>query len=79
MFLKQKDTGHLVEVLSIEDVYDPCQPNVIARSHAGQEMQDAETYPKDNLMFPSGEPLPLCWIDRHYHEHPLSMPAMMLA
>jgi hypothetical protein len=29
-------------------------------------MQDPEDYPKSELMFPSGEPLPRCWIEPNY-------------
>jgi hypothetical protein len=32
----------------------------------GQEEQDPETFMKQNLVFPSGENLPLCWLDANY-------------
>lgn len=68
MFLKHKKTGDLLEVLTMEHLYDPCQETIVARSHAGQEMQDAETFLKADLIFPSDEPLPMCWIEPHYQE-----------
>jgi hypothetical protein len=68
MFLKHKPSGNLVEVLSIDSIYDPCQETITGRFHAGEEMQDPETFTKSHLIFPSGEPLPLCWLDPHYQE-----------
>jgi hypothetical protein len=68
MFLKHKHTGVLVEVLTISDLYDPCMTTLMAQAHAGEEMQDPIAYAKAELMFPSGEPLPLCWLDVHYQD-----------
>ncbi|HEY9852763.1 MAG TPA: acetyltransferase [Leptolyngbyaceae cyanobacterium] len=68
MFLKQKQTGELIEVLRIEDVYNPCRTEIMGQYHAGEEMQDPEIFLKSELIFPSGEPLPVCWIDPHYTE-----------
>lgn len=70
MFLKQKQTGDLIEVLAIADLYNPFKPEILAQSHAGEEMQDPEMFPKTELIFPSGEPLPVCWINSHYNEIP---------
>jgi len=69
MFLKHKQSNDLVEVLDQEDVYDPCKQEITGRFHAGEEMQDPETFAKSNLIFPSGESLPLCWLDPKYQEH----------
>ncbi len=66
MFLKQKKEGHLLEVLTLKDLVNPIHAEVIGRLHYGEEMQDAEKFAKDNLIFPSGEPLPRCWVDIHY-------------
>lgn len=66
MFLKHKPTGDLVEVITLSDIYDPCLNMIQGRFHAGQEMQDAEQFPKDELIFPSGESLPQCWLDPAY-------------
>ena len=66
MFVMHKRTGDLLEVMAIEDLYDPCKSYITARSHSGEEMQDPETYLKSELMFPSGERFPRCWVDAHY-------------
>lgn len=68
MFLKQLKEGHLVEVLSLGDLFNPLHSYVIGRLHVGEEMQDAEKFEKGGLIFPSGEALPLCWVDVHYRE-----------
>jgi hypothetical protein len=69
MFLKEQRDGTLVEILSLSDLYDPFQREVEGRIHAGQEMQDPEMFSKTDLIFPSGESLPRCWLDSHYREH----------
>ena len=66
MFLKQKSNDDLVEILETGDLYDPFKGEILGRSHAGEEMQDPEMFPKTELVFPSGESLPLCWIDSDY-------------
>ena len=66
MFLQHKSSSDLVEVLNLEDMYDPCRQEISGRFHAGEELQEVETFSKSELMFPSGEPLPLCWLDPDY-------------
>ena len=66
MYLKHKDTGNLVELLDIRAAVDPCQTVVAGRYHAGEELQDPENFSKADLVFPSGESLPVCWIDANY-------------
>lgn len=68
MFLKQKKDGHLVEVLGVNDLVNPNHKTVIGRLHFGEEMQDAEKFQKAELIFPSGEELPRCWLDIHYRD-----------
>jgi hypothetical protein len=68
MFLQHKPTQVLIEILSVNDLYDPCQREIMGRSHAGEELQEPDSYPKLELIFPSGEPLPRCWLDPHYRE-----------
>jgi hypothetical protein len=72
MFLKQKKAGHLVEVLGLNDLFNPARTSVVGRLHYGEEMQDAETFPKTDLLFPSGEALPQCWLDVHYRDSELT-------
>ncbi|MGQ4649317.1 acetyltransferase [Lyngbya aestuarii] len=66
MFLQHKPSGDLVEVLALNSLFDPCHSRISGRFHAGEEMQDPETFSKLDLMFPSGESLPQCWLDAHY-------------
>ena len=69
MFLKHIPTGDLVEVIDLPDVINPCSPTIRARSHAGEIIHHPENFLKTELAFPSGESLPLCWVDGHYHKH----------
>ncbi|KPJ92519.1 MAG: acetyltransferase [Gammaproteobacteria bacterium SG8_15] len=55
MYLKHKQSENLVE-----------QARVAGRYHAGEELQDPENFSKSDLVFPSGEPLPVCWQDPDY-------------
>lgn len=69
MFLKSKSSGDLIEILEAQNLCDPCQAEIVGRYHAGEEMQDPETFRKSELVFPSGESLPRCWLDSDYkHE-----------
>ena len=69
MFLMQKNGEKLVEVLSLADLINPNHDEIIGRFHAGEEMQDAEKFAKDQMKFPSGESLPQCWLDSKYRQH----------
>lgn len=66
MFLKEKQTGDLVEVLTLDALYNPCVSEITGRLHAGEELQDPSTFAKSELIFPSNEPLPRCWLDADY-------------
>jgi hypothetical protein len=68
MFLLNKTTQTLVEVLSTQQLFDPFATEVNCRVHAGEELQDPEVCPKAELIFTSGESLPRCWIDPHYRD-----------
>jgi hypothetical protein len=68
MFLKEKSTDDLVEVLSVQDLFDPFCTQLIGRYQHGEERQDPEKFDKAGLIFPSGEALPQCWVDAHYRE-----------
>ncbi|ESQ09578.1 MAG TPA: acetyltransferase [Chromatiaceae bacterium] len=79
MFVKQRASGKLVEVLSMRDLFNPTHVSLVGRFHAGEEAQDPETFEKASLIFCSGEELPKCWTDIHYrdeevhhHYHPHS-------
>ena len=65
MYLKHK-SGSMVEVLAVSDLFDPNRKAVSGRYHAGEELQDPMDFSKQDLMFPSGEALPRCWLDPSY-------------
>ncbi len=71
MFLKQKSEGHLVEVLSLNDLFNPNHDSVVGRLSYGEELGEPDTFTKSNLIFPSGEELPRCWVDPHYRDQEL--------
>lgn len=71
MYLKVKKDGHLVEVLSLNDLFNPNHSYVVGRLHYGEEMQEAEKFAKADLIFPSGEALPRYWVDTHYRDQEL--------
>ena len=66
MFLKEKHSGELVEVLGMRDLVDPFRGEIVGRYNAGEEMPDPRSFSKADLSFPSGEPLPRCWMDPDY-------------
>ncbi|MDX1804781.1 MAG: acetyltransferase [Alcanivorax sp.] len=68
MLLKERKTGHLVEVLDITALLNPLRGEVRGRYQHGEEAQDPETFAKKLLLFPSGETLPACWTDAHYRD-----------
>ena len=69
MFLKHRSDGSLVELISAPSLFDPFEAHVMGRFHAGEEQQDPERFAKADLSFPSGEPLPRCWLDPAYQLH----------
>lgn len=72
MYLKETATNHLVEVLSLQELFDPFQLNISARYHYGEEVQDPEIFTKESLIFLSGEALPQCWLNPHYRDDQLT-------
>ncbi len=69
MFLKHKPSGDLVEIVALNELVDPFREKVTGRFHSGEELQDAEPFNKSDLIFPSGEDLPRCWVDPHYRDN----------
>lgn len=66
MFLQLKETEDLVKVLDLQELIDPNSDIVHAQDQEGEEEQDPDTFKKENLVFPSGERLPRCWLDANY-------------
>lgn len=71
MFLKEKTGRHLVEVLKLEELFDPMKPSFTGRLNYGEDVPDPEMFGKSNVCFPSGEALPRCWVDVHYRDEEL--------
>jgi hypothetical protein len=69
MYLKHIPTGDLIEVLKLSDVVDPFLATVRGKSQAGEDTLNIGDFEKHELVFPSGEPLPLCWRDNQYRRH----------
>lgn len=68
MFLKDRSSGDLVEILDLAALFDAFQGEVPGRFHWGEEMPEPSQFSKADLIFPSGEALPACWVDGKYHE-----------
>lgn len=72
MLLKQKTSGHMVEVVNLLDLMNLNRREVVGRYQEGEEQQDPETFSKKDLVFLSGEALPRCWTDPHYRDSELT-------
>jgi len=66
MFLRDTNSGDLVEVMDTTQLIDPNQESLKVVHHAGEERGDPVSREKSSLTFPSGESLPVCWQDPHY-------------
>jgi len=66
MLLQIKDSSELVKIVDIQELIDPNIDIVHGQEQEGQEEQDTDSFKKENLVFPSGESLPRCWIDANY-------------
>ncbi|MFE8069577.1 acetyltransferase [Marinobacteraceae bacterium S3BR75-40.1] len=68
MLLKHIQTGHLIEVEDLRTLTNPFATEISGRELWGEEPQELERFEKRYLVFPSGEQLPHCWWDAHYHD-----------
>jgi hypothetical protein len=68
MFLTEKETGHLVEVMDLSALFDPFIGEVKGRYNLGEDLPEPEMFAKSKLTFNSGEALPRCWTDPHYRD-----------
>ncbi|MBL4827814.1 MAG: acetyltransferase [Spongiibacteraceae bacterium] len=66
MFLKERENGHLLAIVNINDLFNPYMKTLSCRGQYGEEEQDPENYPKKDLLFPSDEELPKCWLEPDY-------------
>jgi len=68
MFLRHRPSNDLVEILDLEALFDPFKREAKGRFHAGEEMPEPAGFTKTDLVFPSGERMPRCWVDPHYRK-----------
>ena len=68
MFVQERNTHHLVEILDTEQLFDPFSTTVKGRYNVGEDLPEPEAFTKTDLVFCSGEKLPRCWLDPHYRE-----------
>jgi hypothetical protein len=54
--------------LDVAILFDPFKAEVPGRLHVGEELQEPADFSKSDLVFPSGESLPRCWLDGHYKD-----------
>jgi hypothetical protein len=66
MFLKHARSTDLIKVSDLDELFNPLTGCVHGCSQGGQEEQDVDAFSKAELVFPSGEPLPRCWVDANY-------------
>ena len=72
MLLKERSSGHMVEVLGIIDLINLNCDEVVGRYQEGEDVQDPIKLKKEDLIFLSGEELPRCWTDPHYRDDELT-------
>jgi len=68
MYLMHKPSGDLVEVLNLDRLFNPAHSEVNGRFLAGDELQEPAAFDKNDLVFPSGEYLPHCWVNPAYKD-----------
>lgn len=68
MYLRHQPSRDLVEVMDLDALFDPYKATITGRFHWGEELQEPAAFAKAELVFPSGEALPRCWVDAHYRE-----------
>ena len=66
MLLKNKQDEGLIQIAQLDELIDPFQDKVTGKIQAGQNEQPPEPFNKKDLVFPSGESLPECWVNSEY-------------
>jgi hypothetical protein len=66
MFLQNKISDTLIKIIDTETLFNPLRSEIEGRIQEGEEEQDLQSFPKQDLTFASGEDLPRCWIDPNY-------------
>lgn len=68
MFLLDKETNSLIEVVELEALINPMKTKIPGVMQSGEDEQTTEDFAKNRLSFPSGENLPRCWVDADYRQ-----------
>jgi len=71
MLLKERSRDELVEVLVVQELFNPFMDELSGRYQHGEDVQEAAKFKKSDLCFLSGEALPQCWITAHYRDQEL--------
>jgi len=66
MLVKNRADQTLIQVMDPEELIDPFKERIQGRQKAGEEVQPTQAFAKSQLVFPSGESLPQCWMDPEY-------------
>lgn len=66
MFLSEKKSGDLVEIIDTHELSNPFKTKLLVQFQRGEDLAEPEIMEKSELCFPSGEALPTCWLDGHY-------------
>jgi hypothetical protein len=66
MFLQNKSSATLIKITDLETLFNPLRNEIEGRIQEGEEEQEIQPFPKQDLTFASGEDLPRCWIDPNY-------------
>lgn len=72
MLLRQKSSGHMIEVRDYIDLINLNNDEVVGFFQEGEDVQDSDNFKKQDLVFLSGEELPRCWVDPHYRDSELT-------
>lgn len=79
MFLIDTRNSELVRVEDLAALSNPFTTDVLAREQAGEEEQNWSSVPKRKLAFPSGERLPVCWLDPNFRLAALRSAALSIS
>jgi hypothetical protein len=68
MLLKDKQSDGLIEVIDVDELIDPFKDQITGQPQAGEDEKEIASFKKQDLVFPSGEKLPVCWLDSNYKQ-----------
>ena len=68
MFVKLTRDRSLIKVIDPSALFNPLETEIQGRQQSGQSEQPPNAFSKAQLIFPSGEPLPQCWLNPDYKQ-----------